>query len=223
MRSWCDSAFLGGISGPPFFNTSSTPSFSHYAPRTRSAQNDNFMAMDTELRHDSTCLKIMDQMKRDHAGSIRRTRMMALAWTATILMFGILPLSDYVGHSHWQYIKWVPALDDLPSPLYLLDIGSDVVANTMLFVPFGYLLAFSRGEQTQKHFLLIGGVAAVLSCGIEFFQVYCHSRFPSVLDVVANVTGSLIGFAMTNRFRWGFLGVPTDLATPIPPDRTLVP
>lgn len=223
MRSWCDSAILGGISGPSFFHTSSTPAFSHCAPRTRSAQNDNFMAMDTELRHDSTYLKIMDQMERDHAGSIRRTRVMALAWTAIILMCGILPLSDYVGHSHWEYIKWMPTLDDLRSPLYLLDIGSDIVANTMLFIPFGYLFAFSLGEQTNKHFLLIGGAAAVLSCGIEFFQVYCHSRFPSVWDVFTNVIGSLIGVAMTNHFRWGFLGVPAGLATPIPPDRTLAP
>jgi glycopeptide antibiotics resistance protein len=179
--------------------------------------------MDTELRHDSTYLKTMDEMGQDHSGSIRRTRMMALAWTAIILMFGILPLSDYVGHSHWEYIKWVPTLDDLRSLRYLLDIGSDIVGNTLLFVPFGYLLVFSTGEQTKKHFLLIGGAAAVLSCSIEFFQVYCHSRFPSVLDVVTNVTGSLIGVAMTNRFRWGFLGVTASLATPIPPDRTLAP
>lgn len=165
----------------------------------------------------------MGVMGQDQSESMRRMRAITLVWTGVIVLFGILPLSNFVGHSHWEYIKWVPTLDDLHSPHYLLDIGMDIVANTLLFVPFGYLFASSISGRTKKNFLLIGGAAAVLSCGIEFFQVYCHSRFPSVLDVIFNVLGSLIGIAMTNHPRWGSLGFPVGRATPIPRDHTPAP
>ena len=49
-----------------------------------------------------------------------------ILWVVFTLMVGILPLSNFVGHSHWEYIKWVPipTVEDLRSPQYLLDISS---------------------------------------------------------------------------------------------------
>ena len=66
-----------------------------------------------------------------------RTRTLDLSylilWIVLILMVGGLPLSNFVGHSHWEYIKWVPAAEDLRSPKYLIDIFSDIVGNIALF------------------------------------------------------------------------------------------
>jgi glycopeptide antibiotics resistance protein len=127
-----------------------------------------------------------------------RTRTLDLSylilWILLILLVGILPLKNFVGHSHWEYIKWVPTAEDLHSPTYLLDIFSDIVGNTVLFFPLGYFLSrLLTSSSPSRQWLLAAGIAGPLSLGIEFYQVYCHSRFPSIFDVITNVTGALIG------------------------------
>jgi glycopeptide antibiotics resistance protein len=127
-----------------------------------------------------------------------------------ILAFGILPFSKFVGHSHWEFIKWLPTGEDLRSPGYLADIGVDLVANTALFFPLGFLWAqvWNEGGRMRR-IVVAAGFGALLSLGIEYYQVYCHSRFPSIFDVITNTFGAYVGA------RYG--------ATPIPPDRTLAP
>jgi glycopeptide antibiotics resistance protein len=127
----------------------------------------------------------------------RRTRIdlvYTMAWILVILMVGILPLKNFVGHSHWEYIKWLPTAEDLRSPAYLLDIAFDLVANTLLFFPLGYLLSrLLNPVVSVRQMLLAAAIGGALSLGIEFYQVYCHSRFPSLFDVITNVTGVLLG------------------------------
>ncbi len=125
--------------------------------------------------------------------SVTIMRVLAVAWTVGIVMAGILPLSNFVGHSHWEYVKWVPTFEDLRSPGYALDLVIDVIVNTLLFVPFGYLFNRSIAHDYPHQRLMIIAAAAVLSCSIELFQVYCHNRFPSPYDIATNVTGSLLG------------------------------
>ena len=106
-------------------------------------------------------------------------------------MVGVLPLSNFVGHSHWEYIKWVPTVEDLHSPKYLIDIFSDIVGNTALFFPLGYFLSrLLTSSSPSRQLLLAAGIGGTLSLGIEFYQVYCHNRFPSIFDVITNVTGT---------------------------------
>jgi hypothetical protein len=72
----------------------------------------------------------------------------------------------------------------------------DVVLNVMLFLPFGALLhARGRGDaQTLTPALIwAAAAAAVLSSTVEAAQLFLPSRFPSVLDIVSNVTGALAG------------------------------
>jgi len=127
----------------------------------------------------------------------RQTRLdlvYTMAWILVILMVGILPLKNFVGHSHWEYIKWLPTAEDLRSPAYLLDIAFDLVANTLLFFPLGYLLSRLLNPVVPvRQMLLAAAIGGALSLGIEFYQVYCHSRFPSLFDVITNVTGVLLG------------------------------
>jgi len=106
---------------------------------------------------------------------------------------GILPLHNFVGHAHWQYIRWVPTPDQLNSPAILLDLGIDAVANILLFLPFGLLYSL-RGldgrAPSPVHLVLM---AFALSFSIEYYQVYCHNRSTSLLDLLDNVLGAYLG------------------------------
>jgi len=116
-----------------------------------------------------------------------------LCWVAVILAAGVLPLNNFVGHSHWDSIVWYPSFDWLNSPRILLRIFVDVAANILLFVPLGWIWVqhFSlKGWRPCLSAILIG---FFLSLGIELYQVYCHSRFPSLLDLVANTGGTYWG------------------------------
>ena len=147
-----------------------------------------------------------------------------ILWMSVILTIGILPLSNFVGHSHWEYIKWVPSAVDLRSPEYLLDIGTDFIANTMLFVPFGFFLSRLLGSYPlSRRFIVVAAVGGCLSLSIELYQVYCHNRFPSIFDVVTNVSGALLGVYLSVS-RPSLLGSAHDsMITPIPPGHTPVP
>ncbi|HSL02052.1 MAG TPA: VanZ family protein, partial [Nitrospiraceae bacterium] len=117
-----------------------------------------------------------------------------ILWMVLTLMVGVLPLSNFVGHAHWEYIKWVPTVEDLRSPKYLFDIFSDIVGNTLLFFPLGYFVRrLLISSSPSRRLLLAAGIGGTLSLSIELYQVYCHNRFPSIFDVITNVTGTLMG------------------------------
>jgi glycopeptide antibiotics resistance protein len=124
---------------------------------------------------------------------------MWIAWTVLILTVGLLPLSNFVGHSHWQYIKWMPTAEQLISPLTLLDLTLDAIANILLFVPFGFFYA-GRAQAKGVSPLVLIILALGLSCGIELYQVYCHNRSTSLLDVIDNVAGAYVGLRFGRRF-----------------------
>jgi len=132
-------------------------------------------------------------------------------WALFIALVGTFPFTNFVGHSHWEYIQWLPTADNIRSWRFLFDI----VANMALFLPLGYLLNRSYSTTTARHslFLATGG-AFLLSLSIEWFQVYCHNRHPSPADVISNVTGSLIG---------AFLSIYRPKMTASPPDRSHAP
>jgi glycopeptide antibiotics resistance protein len=157
-----------------------------------------------------------------------RTRTLDLSylilWIVLILMVGVLPLSNFVGHSHWEYIKWVPTAEDLRSPKYLIDIFSDIVGNIALFFPLGYFLSrLLTSSNPSRQLLLAAGIGGTLSLGIEFYQVYCHYRFPSIFDAITNVTGTLIGVRFSLSRKSAMPAPQNPTLTPIRPDRTPVP
>jgi glycopeptide antibiotics resistance protein len=84
-----------------------------------------------------------------------------------------------------------------------------------LFLPLGYLLDRWHSTSTARLSLfLTADVAGLLSLSIEWFQVYCHNRHPSPIDVVSNVPESLIG---------AFLSIYRQKMAASPPERTLTP
>ena len=153
-----------------------------------------------------------------------RDRSWLTLWIVFILMVGVLPLSNFVGHSHWEYIKWVPTAEDFRSPKYLIDIFSDTVGNTALFFPLGYFLSrLLIPSIPSRQLLLAAGIGGTLSLGIELYQVYCHNRFPSIFDVITNVTGTLIGVHFSLYRKRALSAQQNPTLTPIRPDRTPVP
>jgi glycopeptide antibiotics resistance protein len=148
-----------------------------------------------------------------------------ILWVVFTLMVGILPLRNFVGHSHWEYIKWVPTVEDLRSPKYLLDIASDIVGNTLLFLPLGYFLRrVLTSSSPSQQLLIAAGIGITLSLSIELYQVYCHNRFPSIFDVITNVTGTVIGVRLPLFSRKNASPAPQHLTrTPNPEDRRHTP
>ena len=136
---------------------------------------------------------------------------------------GIAP-GQLCGSLALGYIKWVPTTEDLRSPKYLINIFIDIVGNTALFFPLGYFLSrLLISSSLSRQLLLAAGIGGTLSLGIEFYQVYSHNRFPSIFDVITNVTGTLIGvhFSLSRK---SALPAPQNLTlTPNPPDRNLAP
>jgi glycopeptide antibiotics resistance protein len=122
-----------------------------------------------------------------------------LSWIVAILMVGILPLSNFVGHSHWEYIKWVPTAEQLREPAIVLDLALDVVGNVLLFVPFGFFYA-GRMQGRLASLVTPMTLALLLSCGIELYQVYCHNRNTSLVDIFDNVLGAYVGLRMGKRY-----------------------
>lgn len=129
-----------------------------------------------------------------------RVSILWYAWSILILLVGILPLHNFVGHAHWQYIRWVPTPDQLSSPAVLLDLGIDAAANILLFLPFGllYTLRGLGGKSFSPGLLML--MAFTLSFGIEYYQVYCHNRSTSLLDLLDNVLGAYIGMRLGEMY-----------------------
>ena len=155
---------------------------------------------------------------KKHTGKVERA--LLPFWALLIALAGTFPFTNFVGHSHWEYVLWLPTADNFRSRRFLFDI----VANVALFLPLGYLLDRSLSTTTARRSLfLAAGAAGLLSLSMEWFQVYCHNRHPSLTDVASNVTGSLIG-AFLSIYRQKMAASPPDRTiTPSPPDRSLAP
>jgi len=99
----------------------------------------------------------------NHTGKIER--ILLPLWALLIALVGTVPFTNFVGHSHWEYIQWFPTTDNFRSRRFLFD----VVANMALFLPLGYLLDRSRSTTTtaRRSLFLAAGAAGLLSLSIE--------------------------------------------------------
>ena len=117
-----------------------------------------------------------------------------ILWLAVIVYATTIPWSDFKGHSHWGLVRWIPFGDH---PLVL----SDIVGNVALFLPLGYFYFMAVGRRSRQTTILSGlVVAALLSSGAEFFQVFCHDRIASTTDILTNTCGAGIGLWLANLF-----------------------
>lgn len=103
-----------------------------------------------------------------------------LAWAA----FGI-PWSGMTNHAHWSVIRWslIPGLRSI----------DDVVLNFLFYIPLGIL-----GRRSHRAGVVIA-IGFALSLTTELIQVFSHTRTPSLLDVVANTAGTIVGVVQQSR------------------------
>jgi VanZ family protein len=106
-----------------------------------------------------------------------------VAWSAVIAA-ATVPWTDLVGHTHWRKVQWIPFLSP-PVKAF------DVIVNLLLYVPFGY--AWVRASPFRARLWHGAVLAFALSVAVEWSQLYSHSRFPSVQDVLCNACGAWVG------------------------------
>src|SRR5436305_5031529 len=90
------------------------------------------------------------------------TRLVCAAWVAVIAS-ATVPWTDFVGHSHWQKVQWIPFRSP---PVRALDI----IGNIVLYLPLGYL--FLRSTVVRGRVWPAVAFAGILSLAIEWSQVY---------------------------------------------------
>ena len=88
------------------------------------------------------------------------------------------------GLLEWAHGAGLPAEIDL--------VTLEVVANVVMFVPLGLLLATSRRVPRPWHAVAAG---LALSAAIETVQIALPGRYPTVQDVAANTAGAAVGAA----------------------------
>jgi hypothetical protein len=106
----------------------------------------------------------------------------ALAWAG----FGI-PWTGMTNHTHWGVIRW----SLIPSRRSM----DDAILNFLFYVPLGMLgLTFQRAG-------VIIAIGFACSLTTELIQVFSHTRTPTLLDVVMNTGGTIVGVALQSRIR----------------------
>jgi glycopeptide antibiotics resistance protein len=113
-----------------------------------------------------------------------------LVWIVVILIFTTMPWTDYVGHTHWTLVRWIPFYDH---PLSL----SDVLANVLLFLPFGFFLTRALARSSKRVWVVTLLAAVILSTSVEFFQVFSHDRIASTTDICSNLLGAIFGVILS--------------------------
>jgi glycopeptide antibiotics resistance protein len=106
-----------------------------------------------------------------------------LAALALVLLATTWPISDFQDHPHWFRVEWLP-FSQYQRPF-------DVVANVLLFVPFGAAAAAGATEPRRARLAMYAGLAVALA--VELSQVYTHNRIATTTDVITNTAGAWLG------------------------------
>lgn len=121
-------------------------------------------------------------------------------WLLSLLLILIVssyPCAEFHTHGHWEKVSWVPFQGVWRSVNLLLD----AMRNVVLYVPFGFFYAQSHSRKGVV--LKVALLAALLSTGCEFFQIFCHGRHPTMTDVSTNLMGGVLGGVIALRYRLG--------------------
>ncbi len=110
-------------------------------------------------------------------------------WLAVILSATTVYSNVFVGHSHWELVKWLPFHSQEPWDEYLIDLGQ----NLLLFFPLGYAQYPAGFAGSNRRLVVIALTGLFVSAGIELFQVYSHNRSPATTDIIMNGLGAWSG------------------------------
>lgn len=79
----------------------------------------------------------------------------------------------------------------------------DIVTNILVYIPFGLFLYGTVAGRLRGFpaIFLVSLVGAVLSFSLEYLQAYLPHRVPSILDVILNAGGTLLGALFARVFQ----------------------
>ncbi len=78
---------------------------------------------------------------------------------------------------------------------------TDIAGNILLFIPFGFLLfALLQRLGPVRAVVLTAGLGTLVSCSIEFLQLFVADRHTSFNDVLTNTTGAFLGATMATVY-----------------------
>lgn len=86
----------------------------------------------------------------------------------------------------WSYF-------DYGKQSYFMEMIGESILNVLLFMPIGFLAGFGLQRMTWKKVLILGGGYSVL---IELLQFIFMKGFCEIDDVIHNLTGCIIGYAI---------------------------
>jgi VanZ family protein/O-antigen ligase len=121
-----------------------------------------------------------------------------LIYLAIIVYGSLLPF-------HWNGLSLSAAWANFQHiPLLKLGVASraDLVANLLLYIPFGLLLCgWLVGENRQPRLMSIGMLLSLLlsltvALGVEFIQQFFAPRTVSLNDIFAELAGAILGIAL---------------------------
>jgi glycopeptide antibiotics resistance protein len=107
-----------------------------------------------------------------------------IAWALAWAGFGI-PWTGMTIHTHWGVIRW----SMIPSRRTI----DDAILNLLFYIPLGML-----GRTFQRAGVIIA-VGFACSITTELIQVFSHTRTPTLLDLVMNTGGTIVGVALQSR------------------------
>lgn len=125
----------------------------------------------------------------------RPFRRLWLLWIPLVWLLSF-PWIGFTLEPQWHRVHFVPLTDPGDKP-------RDMIANVLLFVPFGYSVA--RRRKPLEALRRAAALAAVVSISAEAMQLFSTERYPSATDVSAAILGSLAGAlpSLYVRFRPG--------------------
>ena len=79
----------------------------------------------------------------------------------------------------------------------------DIIGNIGWFMIFGYLLHYWIDENSSsfRSIATVALIAAGVSLSLEFFQIFCHNRIPSITDVICDTVGACLGAYFSEQYR----------------------
>lgn len=125
---------------------------------------------------------------------------------ALLIVYGSLYPFQFRAQGSQDGVLW-HFLHSWPVHLDRGDVG-DAVVNLFLYMPVGMFafLALERHGDQKLRWVLPVALCFVLSCSVEILQIFDNTRVCSLLDVLNNTVGGLIGVFLGVRFRTSMSG-----------------
>ena len=135
-----------------------------------------------------------------HSRTVSSTTWLLL-WTlyACLIVWSGVYHTNFVGHGHWEFLKWVPPIEEVQTVGFWADIG----INVLLYVPFALLYLQRSVSVTRSTVLQVMLLGLCLSCSIELYQLYSHNRRAALSDIVCNVAGTWTGVLIRKKWWMG--------------------